>query len=142
MFKLALVGLLLPFMVAPSAAQSTKDVEGVWVADGGYATFTARLCGDGNQVCATLDALSNDTVAPILEPFVGQEVITNAQSISGTMWQVNPVFGSDTAKGIITLIEAKRIEAIGCLLDDCRRIYFNKVPGDRVSGEDRKPRSK
>jgi len=114
-------------MAQSASTNEASAIEGTWVSDGGYATFDVSLCGDGTQLCADLVSLSEETVAPLLDSFVGKQLFADVPSKAPGQWEATISLGEVQATGTFTLIEPNRVEAKGCLLQDCRSIFFNKA---------------
>lgn len=108
-------------------AQSASDVEGVWVSEGGHAIFELSLCGDGTQLCAKLGFLSEDTVAPLLEPFVGQTIVSEATMVEEFQWEDTVRFWETEATGTVILVAPDRIKASGCMGGECQSIFLKKI---------------
>ena len=116
-----------------STAVAANDIEGRWVSEGGHATFDLWLCGDGTELCVSLVSLSEDTIAPVLVPFVGRQMFAEVQQVGEGRWELSGIFGADIAEGSVALVAPDRIRAIGCLHEDCKRAHLDKV----VDADDR-----
>lgn len=119
--------ILATLLSTAALAEPNKDVEGTWVADGGYASFELFLCGDGTQLCATLLALGENTEAPVLEPLVGNQILFDLPATGENQWGVGGSLENKNGAGTITLVSPTRIDATGCLADDCGSLSFSKV---------------
>lgn len=123
---LALVSTSAIAQAANNMTFKPSDIEGTWVSEGGHATFEANLCA-GEELCASLVSLSEDTEAPMLEPLVGQVVISGADPAGNGQWVWTPLFGLETAKVEIVMTSENTAEARGCVADDCRTLRFEKA---------------
>ncbi len=72
-------------LAVPSMAQSATTPDGVWK-DRWGTTFTFELCGDGTQLCGTLNDIQGDSRTQENLAFVDQQVV-QANQVAPNQWK-------------------------------------------------------
>jgi hypothetical protein len=104
-------GLVLGALASPVLAQQASP-DGVWK-DRWGTTFTFKLCGDGTQLCGTLNDIQGDSRTPENLKFVNQQVVQGTQT-APNKWEGNISLNGGGAKAVVTLVDANTIKLTGC----------------------------
>mgnify|MGYP006965303504 FL=1 len=109
---------------APAIGQSAADPAGVWQ-DRWGTTFTFRLCGDGTQLCGTLNDIQGDSRTEENLAYVNQQVVKAEQTAPGT-WEGQIALNGTNAKAIVELTGPDTIKLTGCQLL-CSSIEYQRM---------------
>jgi len=111
-------------LAVPAIGQSAADPGGVWQ-DRWGTTFTFRLCGDGTQLCGTLNDIQGDSRTQENLAYVNQQVVKAEQTAPGT-WEGQIALNGGNAKAIVELTGPDTIKLTGCQLL-CSSIEYQRV---------------
>ena len=111
-------------LVVPAIGQSSATPDGVWK-DRWGTTFTFELCGDGTQLCGTLNDIQGDSRTEENLAFVDQQVVKAEQTAPGT-WEGQIALNGGNAKAIVELTGPDTIKLTGCQLL-CSSIEYQRV---------------
>jgi uncharacterized protein (DUF2147 family) len=103
---------------------SASDPTGTY-ADKWGTTFTFRLCGDGTQLCATLNALKGKSATPDNLAYVGKQVM-QAQQVNGNSWKGKIKAGRMSATATATQTGPDTIALKGCRAVLCQTIVYKR----------------
>lgn len=106
----AAAGLVLALAVPAIAQSGTPD--GVWK-DRWGTTFTFKMCGDGTQLCGTLNDIQGDSRTPENLKFVNQEVVRGTKT-GDNKWEGNIALNGGKAKAIVELTGPDTLKITGC----------------------------
>jgi hypothetical protein len=116
----------LAVLAAPAIAQSATQPGGTWQ-DRWGTTFTFQVCGDGTQLCGTLNDIQGDSRTPENLAYVNQQVVRAEQTAPNT-WEGRIALNGDTAKAIVKLTGPDTLEITGCKGGIfCSSIDYNRV---------------
>ncbi|MBD8066339.1 hypothetical protein IC608_12750 [Devosia sp. PTR5] len=126
MFKaFAATTLALAAFAAPAFAQSA-DPDGVWKDKWGT-TFTFQTCGDGTQLCGTLNDIQGDSRTPENLKYVDQQVVKAEQTAPGK-WEGSIALNGENAKAIVEQTGPDTIKITGCKAAIlCSSIQYERV---------------
>lgn len=111
-------------MIAPAAAQSAATPDGVWK-DRWGTTFTFNMCGDGTQLCGTLNDIQGDSRTEENLAFVNQQVVQGQQT-APNKWEGQIALNGGGAKAIVQLTGPDTLKITGCQLL-CSSIEYQRV---------------
>ena len=111
-------------LAMPAFAQSAADPGGVWK-DRWGTTFTFELCGDGTQLCGTLNDIQGDSRTEENLAYIDQQVVKAEQTAPGT-WEGQIALNGGNAKAIVELTGPDTIKLTGCQLL-CSSIEYQRV---------------
>jgi len=111
-------------LVVPAIGQSSATPDGVWK-DRWGTTFTFELCGDGTQLCGTLNDIQGDSRTEENLAFVDKQVVKADQTAPGT-WEGQIALNGGNAKAIVELTGPDTIKLTGCQLL-CSSIEYQRV---------------
>ncbi|WP_338721558.1 hypothetical protein [Devosia sp. XK-2] len=111
-------------LAVPVLAQSSANPGGVWQ-DRWGTTFTFRLCGDGTQLCGTLNDIQGDSRTQENLAFVNQQVVKAKQTAPGK-WEGQIALNGGNAKAIVQMTGPDTIKLTGCQLL-CSSIEYQRV---------------
>jgi hypothetical protein len=111
-------------LAVPAFGQSAADPGGVWQ-DRWGTTFTFQLCGDGTQLCGTLNDIQGDSRTEENLAYVDQQVVQAEQTAPGT-WEGQIALNGGNAKAIVELTGPDTIKLTGCQLL-CSSIEYQRV---------------
>lgn len=108
------VAALTMFACAPVFAQdpAALDPNGTFVDQWGT-TFTFSLCGDGTDLCGTLDVLKGNSATEENLAFVGTQVM-QAKAVEPNVWKGALEAGGLSAEATVTQTSADTIDIQGC----------------------------
>lgn len=98
-------------LAAPAFAQDASP-NGVWK-DRWGTTFTFELCGDGTQLCGTLNDIQGDSRTEANLAFVNQQVVQGTQT-GPNKWEGEIALDGGGAKAIVELTGADTLKITGC----------------------------
>lgn len=98
---------------APAFAQDASP-NGTWV-DRWGTSFTFELCGDGTQLCGTLNDIQGDSRTEENLAFVNQQVVQGTQT-GPNKWEGQIALNGGGAKAIVELTGADTLKITGCQL--------------------------
>jgi len=98
-------------LAAPASAVEI-DPSGKWVDQWGT-TFTLQLCGDGTQLCATLNELQGDSRTEENLQYVNQQVMQADQTGPGT-WEGAIALNGDSATATVEMKGPDSLTITGC----------------------------
>lgn len=99
-------------LAVPTIAQDTASPDGTWV-DRWGTSFTFKLCGDGTQLCGTLNDIQGDSRTEENLKFVNQEVVRGNQT-GPNKWEGTIALNGGNAKAIVELTNANTLKITGC----------------------------
>ncbi|WP_375598897.1 hypothetical protein [Devosia sp. Naph2] len=111
-------------LVVPAIGQSSATPDGVWK-DRWGTTFTFELCGDGTQLCGTLNDIQGDSRTEENLAYIDQQVVKAEQTAPGT-WEGQIALNGGNAKAIVELTGPDTIKLTGCQLL-CSSIEYQRV---------------
>jgi hypothetical protein len=111
-------------LVVPALGQSASNPGGVWQ-DRWGTTFTFKLCGDGTQLCGTLNDIQGSSRTPENLAYVNQQVVRAEQTAPGT-WEGQIALNGGNAKAIVKITGPDTIKLTGCQLL-CSSIDYQRV---------------
>jgi len=111
-------------LIVPATAQSTANPDGVWK-DRWGTTFTFELCGDGTQLCGTLNDIQGDSRTEENLAFVNQQVVQGQQT-GPNKWEGQIALNGGKAKAIVELTGPDTLKITGCQLL-CSSIDYQRV---------------
>lgn len=111
-------------LAAPAIAQSASSPDGVWK-DRWGTTFTFELCGDGTQLCGTLNDIQGDSRTEENLAYVDQQVVQGTQTAPNT-WEGQIALNGGGAKAIVELTGPDTLKITGCQLL-CSSIDYQRV---------------
>ena len=111
-------------IAVPSFAQSAANPGGVWQ-DRWGTTFTFKLCGDGTQLCGTLNDIQGDSRTDENLAYVNQQVVKAEQTAPGT-WEGQIALNGGNAKAIVEMTGPDTIKLTGCQIL-CSSIEYERV---------------
>ncbi|MEQ8598850.1 MAG: hypothetical protein RLP98_02905 [Devosia sp.] len=111
-------------LAMPAFAQSAADPGGTWQ-DRWGTTFTFQLCGDGTQLCGTLNDIQGDSRTEENLAFIDKQVVQAEQTAPGT-WEGQIALNGGNAKAIVEVIGPDTIKLTGCQLL-CSSIEYQRV---------------
>lgn len=118
-------GALLGALAMPAFAQDAS-INGTWV-DAEGTSFTFKLCGDGTDLCGTLNDIQGASRTPENLAFVNKRVVQAEQTAPGK-WEGTIVYGGSQAGAKVTLVAEDAIKITGCQLGIlCQSITFYKA---------------
>ncbi|UYN98876.1 MAG: hypothetical protein KIT02_13175 [Devosia sp.] len=112
-------------LAAPGFAQQAASPDGVWQ-DRWGTTFTFELCGDGTQLCGTLNDIQGDSRTEENLAFVDQEVVRGTKT-GPAKWEGNIALNGGNAKAIVELTGPETLKITGCQGIFCNSIDYQKV---------------
>jgi opacity protein-like surface antigen len=112
-------------LIVPATAQSAASPDGVWK-DRWGTTFTFQLCGDGTQLCGTLNDIQGDSRTEANLAFVNQQVVQGERTAQNK-WEGQLALNGGKAKAIVELIGPDTLKITGC------RILCSSIDYQRVS---------
>jgi uncharacterized protein (DUF2147 family) len=119
----ALVGTL---SIPAFAQEAAMDPNGTFVDDWGT-TFTFSLCGDGTDLCGTLDVLQGESATPENLAFVGTQVMQAKQS-AANQWKGALEAGGLSAEATVTQTSPNTIDIQGCRAAIlCQTLTYTRV---------------
>ena len=92
--------------------QSEASVDGVWQDKWGT-TFTFSLCGDGTDLCGTLNDIQGDSRTAENLAYVDQQVV-QAEQTAPNKWEGQIALNGGNAKAIVEQVGPDTIEITGC----------------------------
>ena len=114
-------------LAVPVVAQSGATPDGVW-RDRWGTTFTFSLCGDGTDLCGTLNDIQGESRTPENLAFVNQQVV-RAEQTAPNRWEGRIALNGGNAKAIVELVGPNTIEITGCRAS----IFCSTLTYERVS---------
>lgn len=100
------------------------DPSGTFVDQWGT-TFTFALCGDGTDLCGTLDVLEGDSATEENLAYVGQQVM-QAEQTEPNVWKGSIEAGGISAEATVTQTGADTIDIEGCKALVCNSITYTR----------------
>lgn len=123
---LAAVAVMVGPLMVPSLAQdSALDPTGSFVDEWGT-TFTFSLCGDGTELCATLDVLEGDSATEENLAYVGSQVV-QALPAGPSVWEGTIDAGGLSGETTITQTGPDTIDIEGCRAIVCQTLTYTRV---------------
>jgi uncharacterized protein (DUF2147 family) len=116
---------LAALFAAPTFAQDAASPNGTWV-DRWGTSFTFELCGDGTQLCGTLNDIQGDSRTEENLAFVNQQVVQGTQT-GPNKWEGNIALNGGNAKAIVELVDANTLKITGCQAIICNSIDYNRA---------------
>ncbi|MCP8882978.1 hypothetical protein NIM87_05660 [Devosia sp. XJ19-1] len=111
--------------LAMPAMANAADINGTWV-DAEGTSFSFKLCGDGTDLCGTLNDIQGASRTPENLEFVNQQVVVAEQTAPGK-WEGTINYGGTSAGAKVTLVAENAINITGCQLGIlCQTITFYK----------------
>jgi opacity protein-like surface antigen len=101
-------------LAVPTMAQDAASPNGTWV-DRWGTTFTFELCGDGTQLCGTLNDIQGDSRTEENLAFVNQQVVQGTQT-GPNKWEGDIALNGGGAKAIVELTGPDTLKITGCQL--------------------------
>ena len=92
-------------LATPAFAQSAADPDGVWQDKWGT-TFTFQTCGDGTQLCGTLNDIQGDSRTPENLKYVNRQVV-QAEQTAPNKWVGQIALNGTKAKAIVEQAASK-----------------------------------
>lgn len=114
-------------LAAPAFAQSAADPDGVWQDKWGT-TFTFQTCGDGTQLCGTLNDIQGDSRTPENLKYVNRQVV-QAEQTAPNKWVGQIALNGTRAKAIVEQVGPDTIKITGCKAG----IFCSSIEYERVS---------
>lgn len=114
-----------PLMVPTLAQDSALDPTGSFVDEWGT-TFTFSLCGDGTELCATLDVLEGDSATEENLAYVGSQVV-QALPAGPSVWKGTIDAGGLSGETTITQTGPDTIDIEGCRAIVCQTLTYTRV---------------
>ena len=111
-------------LIVPATAQSAANPDGVWK-DRWGTTFTFQLCGDGTQLCGTLNDIQGDSRTQENLAYVNQQVVQGQQT-APNKWEGQIALNGGKAKAIVELTGPDTLKITGCQLL-CSSIDYQPV---------------
>lgn len=111
-------------LVVPALGQSATNPGGVWQ-DRWGTTFTFKLCGDGTDLCGTLNDIQGDSRTAENLAYVNKQVVKAEQTAPGT-WEGQIALNGTNAKAIVEMTGPDTIKLTGCQLL-CSSIQYERV---------------
>ena len=111
-------------LAVPALGQATADPGGVWKDKWGT-TFTFELCGDGTQLCGTLNDIQGDSRTPENLAYVNQQVVQADQTAPGR-WEGQIALNGGEAKAIVEMTGPDKLKITGCQVL-CSSIDYERV---------------
>lgn len=111
-------------LIVPATAQSAANPDGVWK-DRWGTTFTFQLCGDGTQLCGTLNDIQGDSRTEENLAYVNQQVVQGAQT-APNKWEGRIALNGGKAKAIVELTGPDTLKITGCQIL-CSSIDYQRV---------------
>lgn len=99
-------------LAGPVFAQEALSPNGVWQ-DRWGTTFTFELCGDGTQLCGTLNDIQGDSRTEANLAFVNQQVVQGTQT-GPNKWEGDIALDGGGAKAIVEVVNENTIKLTGC----------------------------
>jgi uncharacterized protein (DUF2147 family) len=96
----------------PAFAQNSFDPAGTFV-DSYGTSFTFSLCGDGTDLCGTLETLKGESATEENLAFVGKQVM-QAKASGPNEWKGALSAGGISADATVTQTSANTIDIQGC----------------------------
>lgn len=128
MFKtIVATSIALAALAAPALAQSAAVPGGVWQ-DRWGTTFTFKACGDGTQLCGTLNDIQGNSRTAENLAYVNTQVVQAEQTAPNT-WEGQIALNGDTAKAIVKLTGPNSLKITGCK----GGIFCSSIDYSRVS---------
>lgn len=115
---------LVAALAAPAFAQDAGTPDGVWK-DRWGTTFTFSMCGDGTQLCGTLNDIQGDSRTEENLAFVDQQVVQGTQT-GPNKWEGQIALNGGGAKAIVELTGPNTLKITGCQLL-CSSIDYERV---------------
>ncbi len=113
-------------LAVPSMAQSATTPDGVWK-DRWGTTFTFELCGDGTQLCGTLNDIQGDSRTQENLAFVDQQVV-QANQVAPNQWEGQIALNGGKATAKVELKDADTLTITGCQAGIlCSSIDYERV---------------
>lgn len=113
MFKaITAISFALAALAVPAMAQQTATPDGVWQ-DRWGTTFTFSLCGDGTDLCGTLNDIQGESRTPENLAYVNEQVVV-AEQTAPNRWEGQIALNGGTAKAIVEQVGPNTIEITGC----------------------------
>jgi opacity protein-like surface antigen len=111
-------------LIVPATAQSAAKPDGVWK-DRWGTTFTFQLCGDGTQLCGTLNDIQGDSRTEENLAFVNQQVVQGEQT-APNKWEGRIALNGGKAKAIVEMTGPDTLKITGCQIL-CSSIDYQRV---------------
>ncbi|SMQ85876.1 hypothetical protein SAMN06295905_3170 [Devosia lucknowensis] len=111
-------------LIVPTAAQQAANPDGVWKDQWGT-TFTFQLCGDGTQLCGTLNDIQGDSRTEENLAYVDQQVVQGEQT-APNKWEGQIALNGGGAKAIVELTGPDTLKITGCQVL-CSSIDYQRV---------------
>jgi uncharacterized protein (DUF2147 family) len=116
---------LAALFVVPTFAQDASP-NGTWV-DRWGTSFTFELCGDGTQLCGTLNDIQGDSRTEENLAFVNQQVVQGTQTGPNT-WEGQISLNGGNATARVELKDANTLTITGCQAAIlCSSIDYNRA---------------
>jgi uncharacterized protein (DUF2147 family) len=114
-------------LAIPAMAQSEATPDGVWQ-DRWGTTFTFSLCGDGTDLCGTLNDIQGESRTPENLAYVDKQVV-RAEQTAPNKWEGQIALNGGNAKAIVEQVDPNTIEITGCQAG----IFCSTLTYERVS---------
>lgn len=122
----AAVAALATALAVPAMAQSSATPDGVWK-DRWGTTFTFELCGDGTQLCGTLNDIQGDSRTEENLAFVNQQVV-QAEQVAPNQWEGQIALNGGNATAKVELNGPDTLTITGCQAGIlCSSIEYERV---------------
>jgi hypothetical protein len=119
------VAMLLAATALPALArEAAANPNGIFVDKWGT-TFTFALCGNGTNLCGTLDVLKGASATKENIAYVGKRVM-QAQQVKANTWKGKLEVGGMSAEVTATQTTADTIEIRGCRAILCNTIVYRR----------------
>ena len=117
---------VMPAFAQEAAPAAAFDPNGTFM-DSYGTSFTFKLCGDGTDLCGTLDVLKGKSATPENLAYVGKQVMQAKQS-APNQWKGSLSAGGISADATVTMTGPDTIEIQGCRAAIlCQTLAYNRT---------------
>ena len=100
---------------------------GIWITNGGESKYELRLCGDGDDLCATMVWVNDSELGQKLRPYLGEAMMEAAPRVATQKWRGRITLQGRQVQGSIELLDANNIHVRGCEGAMCQGVELLRV---------------
>ena len=102
-------------LALPALAAPTFNPEGAWEPGGKDMLYNVYLCGDGTQLCATLDWAAPKLLKGKPDNYVGSKVFYDLKPRGQNTWRGDFDFLGRRVSGTVKLVDENHMKLRGCV---------------------------
>jgi len=114
-------------LAGPAMAATIHSPVGIWVTNGGESKYELTLCGDGDDLCATMIWVNETELGQKLKPYLGEAMLVTAPRVATQKWRGQITLQGHTVKGSIEIRDANNIHVRGCEGALCQGVELIRV---------------